>query len=81
MEKLDDIFIGKTVLNAKGAIIGIIQASIVDDRSGEITSVLVKPQKEVNLQNYSVTERGDIIFPCTSLASVKDVIIVEDTPK
>ncbi|HUS99841.1 MAG TPA: PRC-barrel domain-containing protein [Candidatus Thermoplasmatota archaeon] len=78
MENASDILIGKTVLNAKGVIIGKVQESIKDSVSGEVTSVLIKPSKEVDIQKYTVTDRGEIIFPFSSLSSVKDIIVIEE---
>jgi sporulation protein YlmC with PRC-barrel domain len=78
MGNVSDILIGKTVLNAKGVIIGKVQESIKDSISGEVTSVLIKPSKEVDLQKYTVTDRGEIIFPFSSLSSVKDIIVIEE---
>lgn len=81
MEETPNALIGKTVLNAKGTIVGIIGKSIKDATSGEIVSVLIKPSKEANLKNYSVTDLGEIIFPFASLSSVKDVVIIEEPLK
>jgi sporulation protein YlmC with PRC-barrel domain len=81
MGKVSDEITGRAVLNAKGVLIGVIQTSIKDEVSGEIISVLIKPSKDVDLQKFSVTERGEIIFPFTSLSSVKDIIILEEPLK
>jgi len=81
MEHTNEILIGKTVLNTKGNIIGKIHESIKDSDSGQIISVLILPSKELNLQNYSLTEHGEIVFPFSSLSSVKDVFIIEELIK
>ena len=81
MENINDILVGKTVLNSKGNIIGRIQESIKDSISGEIISVLILPTKELNLGKYTLTERGEIVFPFSRLSSVKDIIIVEEPQK
>lgn len=78
MEKTNNIVIGKNVLNTKGNIIGMIQRSIQDNLSGEIVSVLIIPSKELDLKKYSLTEKGEIIFPFSSLSSVKDIFIIEE---
>jgi sporulation protein YlmC with PRC-barrel domain len=78
MENVSDVLIGKTVLNAKGVVIGRVQESIKDSISGEITMVLIKPSKEVNLQKYTLTDQGEIVFPFSSLSSVKDIIVIEE---
>jgi sporulation protein YlmC with PRC-barrel domain len=78
MENTNVVLIGKTVLNAKGVIIGRILESISDSISGDIISVLIEPSKEVNLQSYSLTDHGQIIFPFSRLSCVKDIVIIEE---
>jgi sporulation protein YlmC with PRC-barrel domain len=73
--------IGKTVRNAKGIIIGKISESITDAISGEITSILIKPSQEMNLNGFTLSDSGDIIFPLSSLSCVKDIIIIEEALK
>ena len=81
MENTNELLIGKAVLNTKGAIIGNIEESIKDGDSGEIVSVLIKPSEDLKTQNYTLTEKGKIIFPYSSLSFVKDIIIIEDPIK
>ncbi|GEM_PF-1402792 len=82
MEKLtDDSLIGKTVLNSQGSIIGVIQKSMREDSSGEITSVIIKPLKDVDAQRYPLTNSGVLIVPFSALSSVKDIIVFEDPVK
>jgi sporulation protein YlmC with PRC-barrel domain len=81
MQELPNALIGKTVLNAKGTIVGIIGKTITDASSGEVVSVLIKPSKEANLHNFSLTDLGEIIFPFASLSSVKDVVIIDEPLK
>lgn len=81
MENINEILIGKTVLNAKGNIIGKIQDSIKDRSSGEITSVLIAPSKELDLRNYTLTAHGKILLSYSSLSPVKDIFIVEEPIK
>ena len=79
MEISEDELIGKSVMSGKGFLIGVIKESVLDDTSGETTSVLVEPSKEVVSRKYKFNEQGDIIFPFNSLVAVKDVIIVEES--
>ena len=82
MEKLtDDDLVGKMVLNSQGSIIGIIQKSMRDDSSGEITSVILKPSKDIDAQRYPLTNGGELIVPFSALCSVKDIIVFEDPVK
>ncbi|MBN1860638.1 MAG: PRC-barrel domain-containing protein [Candidatus Thermoplasmatota archaeon] len=81
MENINEALVGKTVLNSKGNIIGRIQESIKDNISGEIISVLILPAKELNLEKYTLTERGEIVFPFSRLSLVKDIIVIEEPLK
>jgi len=77
MEILKDKLIGKTVMSGEGCTIGIIKDSLIDNHTGEATSISVKPSKEIDTQSYKRNEQGDIIFPFDSVASVKDIVIIE----
>jgi len=79
MEISEDELIGKSVMSGKGFLIGVIKESVLDDASGETTSVLVEPSKEIASRKYKFNEQGAIIFPFNSLIAVKDVIIVEES--
>ena len=78
MEKSKNELTGKAVMSGKGFLIGVIKESIVDNTSGEVTSILVEPSKEIDSWKYKLNKHGDIIFQCNSLAAVKDIIIVEE---
>ena len=80
METSEDKLIGKTVMSGEGCIIGIIKDSLVDNHTGESTSILVKPSKEIDPQSYKLNEQGDIIFPFDSVSAVKDIVIIENKP-
>ena len=78
MEISEDELIGKSVISGKGFLIGTVKESMVDEISGETTSVLVEPSKEFNSREGKPYERGNIIFTLDSLVAVKDVIIAEE---
>ncbi|MFA5102976.1 MAG: PRC-barrel domain-containing protein [Candidatus Thermoplasmatota archaeon] len=78
MEQTNDPVIGKTILNSKGTIIGMIHGSIKDGDSGKIVSVLLVPSKKLHLKNYSLTKNGEIVVPFSSLSTVKDAFIIEE---
>jgi len=53
MEISEDELIGKSVMSGKGFLIGVIKESVLDDTSGETTSVLVEPSKEIASSVFS----------------------------
>lgn len=82
MEKVtNDALIGKTILDSQGSIIGVILKSMRDTSSGEITSVIVKPSKDVDVQRYPLSNDGVLVVPFSALSSVKDVIVFEEPVK
>ena len=78
MKHINEIVIGKTVLNVKGNVIGMIHQVVKDGYSGKIVSVLIEPSKKLNLQKYSLTKNGEIVFPFSWLSTVKDALIIEE---
>lgn len=80
METSEDKLIGKIVMSGDGSVIGIIKDSLVDKHTGESTSILVKPSKEIDPKSYKLNEQGDIIFPFDSVTPVKDIVIIEKNP-
>ena len=74
----NEIVVGKTVFNAKGDAIGLIHQFVKDSYSGKIISVLIVPSKKLNLQNYSLTKNGEIVFPVSWFSTVKNAIIIEE---
>ena len=79
MENIKNALIGKVVMSVRGVRIGVIIDSLVDNTSGQILSVSVKPSEEMNFQNFKVNEHGEIIIPYASLKTIKNVIIAEDS--
>ena len=72
--------IGKTVMNEEGIPIGVIKKSLIDYDSGEVTSILIEPSKEIDINNYKQNNRGRIILPFENISPVQDVIIIEKEP-
>ncbi len=72
--------IGKTVISEEGITIGIVKKSLVDRKSGEINYLLLKPSKEIDINNYEKNNQGRIILPFENISPVQDVIIIEKEP-
>lgn len=70
--------IGKNVMNDEGIFIGKIKKSLLDAYSGEVTSILIEPSKEINVDNFQKNEQGNIVLPGENISQVQDVIIFEN---
>ncbi|RLF54735.1 MAG: photosystem reaction center subunit H [Thermoplasmata archaeon] len=69
---------GKTVMTEGGLLIGILRNITMDQRTGELKSLLVEPSEDIDTRLYHLDEKGHIILDFDSVKSVKDVIIVKD---
>lgn len=67
---------GKTVMTEEGLYLGIMRNTTVDVRTGELTGVLIEPSDDVDPRLYHLDGQGHLVFPFTSIKSVKDVIII-----
>ena len=67
---------GKTVMSEEGLYLGIFRNSTVDERTGELLDVLIEPSDDVDPRLYHLNEQGNLVFPFSSIKSVKDVVII-----
>ncbi|HDQ15538.1 MAG TPA: PRC-barrel domain protein [Bacteroidetes bacterium] len=67
---------GKTVMTEEGLYLGIMRNSTVDIKTGEIVGILVEPSDDVDPRLYHLDNQGHLVFPFSSIKSVKDVIIL-----
>ena len=79
MERSEEELIGKKIMSKEGYVIGLIKGLLLDKNTGESTSILVKPSKEIDPLTYKHNEQGDIIFPLDSIATVKNISILENS--
>ena len=79
MERSGEKLIGKEIMSKEGYIIGLIKGLLVDKNTGESTFILVKPSKEIDPLTYKHNEQGDIVFPLDSIATVKNISILENS--
>jgi sporulation protein YlmC with PRC-barrel domain len=67
---------GKTVMSEEGLYLGILRNSTVDERTGELIDVLVEPSDDVDPRLYHLDKQGNLVFPFSTIRSVKDVVII-----
>jgi len=67
---------GKTVMSEEGLYLGIFRNSTVDERTGDLLDVLIEPSDDVDPRLYHLNEQGNLVFPFSSIKSVKDVVII-----
>lgn len=76
MNITEDKLRGKTVMSEEGLYLGILRNSTVDEKTGELLNILVEPSEDVDPRLYHLDQQGHIVFPFSSIKSVKDVIII-----
>jgi len=67
---------GKTVMTEEGLYLGIMRNTTVDTKTGDLIGVLVEPSDDVDPRLYHLDNKGHLVFPFSSIRSVKDVIII-----
>ncbi len=76
MKITEDELRGKTVMSEEGLYLGILRNSTVDQKTGELINLLIEPSDDVDPRLYHLDKQGHLIFPFSSIKSVKDVIII-----
>ncbi len=76
MKVLESELRGKTVMSEEGLYLGILRNSLVDEKTGMLTSILVEPSEDIDPRLYHLDDLGHLMFDFGSIKSVKDVIIV-----
>jgi sporulation protein YlmC with PRC-barrel domain len=67
---------GKSVMSEEGLYLGVMRNTTVDSKTGELINILIEPSDDVDPRLYHLDNDGHLVFPFTSIKSVKDVIIV-----
>ena len=67
---------GKTVMSEEGLYLGILRNSTVEERTGQLTDILIEPSDDVDPRLYHLDNQGHLVFPFNSIKSVKDVVII-----
>lgn len=76
MKITEDQLRGKTVMSEEGLYLGILRNSTVDEVTGELIDVLVEPSDDIDPRLYHLDKNGNLVFPFSSIKSVKDVVII-----
>jgi len=67
----------KTVMTKDGRILGIINNFVMDTTTGELHHVLVIPQEEIDVRQYTTDAQGRLVLPFTTMRSVRDVVVMD----
>jgi sporulation protein YlmC with PRC-barrel domain len=67
---------GKSVMSEEGLYLGILRNSTVDEKTGTLMDILIEPSEDVDPRLYHLDNQGHLVFPFSSIKSVKDVIVV-----
>lgn len=67
---------GKTVMSDEGTYLGILRNATVNERTGDLVSLLVEPSDEIDARLYHQDPEGRLIFAFDAVRSVRDVIVV-----
>jgi len=67
---------GKTVMSDDGLKLGRLRNIEMNQRTGDLTDVLIEPSGDVDPRLFKRDERGYLIFPFENVQAVRDVVIM-----
>ncbi|HVL48419.1 MAG TPA: PRC-barrel domain-containing protein [Candidatus Thermoplasmatota archaeon] len=67
---------GKTVMSDEGMMLGRLRNIVLEEKSGELTQVLIEPAEDIDPRLYRRDQRGFLVFPFENIRAVRDVIVV-----
>ncbi|MGQ0536990.1 MAG: PRC-barrel domain-containing protein [Methanobacteriota archaeon] len=67
---------GKTVMSDEGMMLGRLRNITINDKSGELTQLLVEPADDVDPRLFKRDNRGYLVFGFETVRSIRDVIVV-----
>lgn len=67
---------GKTVMSDEGLMLGRLRNIVINERTGDLTHVLVEPGEDVDVRLFRRDSRGYLVFPFGAVRNVRDVIVV-----
>jgi sporulation protein YlmC with PRC-barrel domain len=67
---------GKTVMSDEGLMLGRLRNIIIDEKTGDLTHVLVEPGEDVDTRLFKRDKRGYLVFGFETVRNVRDVIVV-----
>ena len=76
MKVLESELRGKTVMSEEGLYLGILRNSLVEEKTGILSSILVEPSEDIDTSLYHLDDLGHLVFYFSSIKSVKYVVIV-----
>ena len=76
MKVMENELRGKRVMSSEGMFIGTLRNITVNEKTGELESILVEPSDKIDPRLYHQDEKGYLLFPFESVKSVRDVIII-----
>ncbi len=66
----------KQVMATDGTELGVLESIVMEDKTGELLDLMVKPDMGLDTSKYQ-KDGQLIIMPFTSVSSIKDYIVVE----
>ena len=76
MKLLESDLRGKTVMSEEGLYLGIMRNTTVDAKTGTLLNILIEPSDDIDPRLYHLDKQGHLVFPFSTIKSVKDVIII-----
>lgn len=66
------------VVTDRGLQVGKLHDILVDEQSGKITSLVVRPAEKTGLQDVPKDELGNALIPFSSVMAMRDYIVINE---
>ncbi|MBS3773399.1 MAG: PRC-barrel domain-containing protein [Candidatus Thermoplasmatota archaeon] len=76
MKVMENDLRGKRVMSDEGMYLGTLRNITVDTHTGDLENLLVEASDKIDPRLYHQDERGYLLFPFSSVKSVRDVIVI-----
>jgi sporulation protein YlmC with PRC-barrel domain len=70
--------IGRSVVSDRGTVVGTLKDLSIETVSGKVITLIVHPDKGIDIRNFKANENGDILLPFSAVKAVRDVLIVTE---
>jgi sporulation protein YlmC with PRC-barrel domain len=68
---------GISVISVRGIILGKLDNFEIDEKTGEILSIIMEPQKRAETDKFPKTKDGKVKIPYTAVIALRDVVVVD----
>jgi|TARA_B100000959_G_C14863789_1_gene575371 sporulation protein YlmC with PRC-barrel domain len=71
--------VGRKVVSDRGTIIGRLSDLSIETLAGKVIMLIISPDSDIDAQNFTLNDNGEILIPFNAVKAVKDVLIISES--